>query len=186
MSPARLLNAWMPRRAPEPLPLAGREIARTSTIRRVVLAVAVGAVCGTLALAFVANSRAHLVAPKPTLIVNDRNGAFITQVSFGEDRNAADFGYWPLERAPARVVRATLALEDRRFADHIGVDPRSVARALWKNLRGKGQRSGASTIAMQIARMQNPAPRNIVNKTIEAATALAQSSATHNVHLFMQ
>jgi len=132
-----------------------------------------GVALSFVAIALTALSRAHLSAPKPTLIVNDRNGAFITQVSFAEDRNAADYGYWPLERAPARVVRATLALEDRRFADHIGVDPQSVARALWKNARGKGQRSGASTIAMQIARMQNPAPRNFLNKTIEAATAIA-------------
>ncbi|HMN72106.1 MAG TPA: transglycosylase domain-containing protein [Rhodoblastus sp.] len=138
---------------------------------------AVGLACLTtiaaIALAAVALSRAHLAAPKPTLIVTDRNGAFITQVSFAEDRNAADYGYWPLERAPDRVVRATLALEDRRFAEHFGVDPQSVARALWKNLRGRGQRSGASTIAMQIARMQNPAPRNLLNKAIEAATAVA-------------
>ncbi|MFO1136385.1 MAG: transglycosylase domain-containing protein [Rhodoblastus sp.] len=131
------------------------------------------AILSLAALAIVALSRAQLAAPKPTLIVNDRAGAFITQVSFAEDRSSAEFGYWPLERAPERVVRATLALEDKRFADHVGVDPQAMARALWKNFRGRGQRSGASTIAMQIARMQNPAPRNLFNKTIEAATAIA-------------
>ena len=67
-----------------------------------------GVALSFVAIALTALSRAHLSAPKPTLIVNDRNGAFITQVSFAEDRNAADYGYWPLERAPARVVRATL------------------------------------------------------------------------------
>ncbi|MCC2104567.1 MAG: glycosyl transferase, partial [Hyphomicrobiales bacterium] len=64
-------------------------------------------------LAFTALTRAHLAAPKPTLIVTDRHGAFITQVSFAKDPTEADYGYWPLERAPDRVVRATLALEDR-------------------------------------------------------------------------
>ncbi|MCB1524209.1 MAG: transglycosylase domain-containing protein [Rhodoblastus sp.] len=106
-------------------------------------------------------------------MVTDRHGAFITQVSFGKDPTEADYGYWPLERAPDRVVRATLALEDRRFAEHFGVDPKSVARALWKNFRGRGHRSGASTIAMQIARMQHPASRNLVNKAVEAAAAIA-------------
>ena len=124
-------------------------------------------------LAFTALTRAHLAAPKPTLIVTDRHGAFITQVSFAKDPTEADYGYWPLERAPDRVVRATLALEDRRFAEHFGVDPKSVARALWKNFRGRGHRSGASTIAMQIARMQHPASRNLVNKAVEAAAAIA-------------
>ncbi|MCB9998092.1 MAG: transglycosylase domain-containing protein [Methylobacteriaceae bacterium] len=106
-------------------------------------------------------------------MVTDRHGAFITQVSFAKDPTEADYGYWPLERAPDRVVRATLALEDRRFAEHFGVDPKSVARALWKNFRGRGHRSGASTIAMQIARMQHPASRNLVNKAVEAAAAIA-------------
>ncbi len=170
--------AW--RREPRPtslreatLPMKGREGARRSRSRRVALAAIASTFIAATALAITANSRAQLAAPKPTLIVTDRNSAFITQVSFAEDRNSADYGYWPLERAPDRVVRATLALEDKRFADHIGVDPQSVARALWKNARGKGQRSGASTIAMQIARMQNPAPRNLLNKTVEAATAVA-------------
>ena len=141
--------------------------------RRIAATLASALALVSIAIFSTALSRAHLAAPKPTLIVTDRHGAFITQVSFSEDRNSADYGYWPLERAPDRVVRATLALEDKRFAEHFGVDPQSVARAIWKNARGRGQRSGASTIAMQIARMQNPGPRNLVNKTIEATTAIA-------------
>ncbi|MBI1866765.1 MAG: transglycosylase domain-containing protein [Methylocystis sp.] len=108
-------------------------------------------------------------------MVYDRNGAFLTQVGHADARDAKDidYGYWPLEAAPERVLRATLALEDRRFFDHYGVDPRAMLRAAWKNLRGRGQRSGASTIAMQVARLQNPEPRTFVNKIIEAATAVA-------------
>ncbi len=74
---------------------------------------------------------------------------------------------------PERVARATLALEDRRFYDHPGVDAYAILRAAWNNLLGRGKRSGASTIAMQIARMQNPAPRSFVNKIVEAATGVA-------------
>ena len=158
------------RHEPEPLPLVGRGL----TPRRV-FALTGASLCLCLAaLSVVALSRAKLVAPKPTLIVYDRHESFITQVSFAKDeQDRGDFGYWPLERAPDRVVRATLALEDRRFADHLGVDPKAVARALWKNSKSKARRSGASTIAMQIARMQNPAPRTLLNKTIEGATAIA-------------
>jgi penicillin-binding protein 1C len=122
--------------------------------------------------------RARLIAPAPTPILYDRHGAFLSQIGFeagdkerGEKR--IDYGYWPLVRIPDRVARATLALEDRRYWEHPGVDPIAVARALWQNIRHHGRRSGASTIAMQIARMQQPAARGLVAKSMEAATAVA-------------
>ena len=62
-------------------------------------------------------------------------------------------------------MRATLALEDRRFFEHPGVDPLAILRAAWGNLRGD-HRSGASTIAMQVARMQHPAARSLVAKVL--------------------
>lgn len=120
---------------------------------------------------------ADLTAPPASQIVYDRNGAFLTQIGnttrdeHGEKR--VDYGYWPLERIPERVARATLILEDRRFYAHPGVDPRAVARALWNNLAHRRQMEGASTIAMQVARMQRPGPRTYASKFWEAATALA-------------
>ncbi|WPP05671.1 transglycosylase domain-containing protein [Methylocella tundrae] len=121
--------------------------------------------------------RANLIAPPPTRILYDRHGAFIAQIGEASvSGNAAgrriDYGFWPLENPPDRIVRATLALEDRRFAQHPGVDPIAVLRALWRRFE-KGDRSGASTIAMQVARMQEPAPRTLYSKVGEAATALA-------------
>lgn len=119
---------------------------------------------------------ATLTAPAPTPIVFDRNGTFITQIGHethgakGEKR--VDYGYWPLKTLPERVVRATLALEDRRFAYHPGVDPVALLRAAWSNANRR-RRSGASTVAMQVARMGNPAPRTVANKAREIVTALA-------------
>ena len=119
---------------------------------------------------------ATLRAPAPTVLLADRNGAFLTQIGH-ETRDAAgarqiDYGYWPLKTLPERVVRATLALEDRRFDTHPGVDVLAVARAAWRNAVRR-HRTGASTIAMQVARMQTPAPRTFVAKLREGATALA-------------
>ncbi|ACK49222.1 glycosyl transferase family 51 [Methylocella silvestris BL2] len=82
-----------------------------------------------------------------------------------------DYGYWPMKNLPDRIVRATLALEDRRFYAHPGVDPIAVAGAAWRRFRS-GARAGASTLAMQIARMQHPAPRSLKAKIEEAATAV--------------
>ncbi|MEF3365690.1 transglycosylase domain-containing protein [Methylocystis sp. 9N] len=123
-------------------------------------------------------ARADLVAPRASAIVYDRNGAFLTQIgekthdpATGKPR--VDYGYWPIKSIPARVARATLALEDRRFYDHPGVDARALLRAAWRNLTTRGRREGASTIAMQVARMQGERPRSLVDKLMQAATALA-------------
>src|SRR5713101_2721146 len=139
---------------------------RWHTIWHWSVAGAVVAVLG-LALVFVheISWRARLDAPRPTLILSDRHGTFLTQIgnaahSTDKDAPRLDYGYWPLERLPDRVVRATLALEDRRFWSHPGVDLIAIARALWHNLHG-GRRSGASTIAIQVARMQQPTRRTL-------------------------
>ncbi|WP_018266845.1 transglycosylase domain-containing protein [Methylosinus sp. LW4] len=105
-------------------------------------------------------------------MVYDRNGAFLTQIG-ARDAARIDYGYWPLREIPPRVALATLALEDRRFASHMGVDARALLRAAWRNLVGRKRREGASTIAMQVARMQNPAPRSFAAKITEAATGIA-------------
>ena len=134
-----------------------------------------GLTCALLALAGVyaqaVASRAALVAPAATAYVTDRHGAFLTQVGHRRGERT-DYGFWPLADAPPRVVRATLALEDRRFASHPGVDVLAVGRAIRQRVLG-GRRSGASTIAMQIVRMQHPAPRSLWNKAVEAGAGVA-------------
>jgi penicillin-binding protein 1C len=117
-------------------------------------------------------ARAHFESPPPTPIVYDRNGIFLAQ--FGSSTaSRTEYGFWPVERLPQRVVNATLAVEDRRFWHHPGVDPRAVLRAAWQDLTGLRRRSGASTIAMQVARMQHPEARTLWAKAVEAGTALA-------------
>ncbi len=112
---------------------------------------------------------AHLTAPTATPILYDRNGTYLTQVGHQEGKRI-DYGYWTTE-PPGRVVQATLALEDRRFWSHPGVDPLAVLRAVGQHLAGQ-HGSGASTIAMQVARMQHPRPRGLWAKAVEAGTAL--------------
>ncbi|MES2638035.1 MAG: transglycosylase domain-containing protein [Myxococcota bacterium] len=78
----------------------------------------------------------------------------------------------PDHALPARVVAATLALEDHRFRTHPGVDPLAIARAVRQNLTAGTTLSGASTLAMQVARMQDPGPRTLPRKAVEAVTAV--------------
>ena len=125
-------------------------------------------VSATAAVITVAWLRSDLAAPPATLLLLDRHGTYLGQ--FG-DGDGGDFGYWPVTPVPARVAAAVVAIEDRRFAGHPGVDPLAVLRALGQRLTGEA-RSGASTIAMQVARMQNPGPRTLWRKGLEAVTAL--------------
>jgi penicillin-binding protein 1A len=47
---------------------------------------------------------------------------------------------------------AFVAIEDRRFYHHWGIDPRGIGRAVLADLRGGGVRQGGSTITQQLAK----------------------------------
>jgi len=55
-------------------------------------------------------------------------------------------------KLPPHVTQAFLAIEDRRFYSHWGVDPRGIARAFMHNLQSGGVREGGSTITQQLAK----------------------------------
>ena len=58
----------------------------------------------------------------------------------------------PLDTLPKHVPAAFVAMEDRRFYDHNGVDWRRVFGAAYKNVKSLGIEEGSSTITMQLAR----------------------------------
>ena len=53
---------------------------------------------------------------------------------------------------PKHVPQAFMAIEDRRFYSHWGIDPRGIARAAWHNLWSDGSSQGGSTITQQLAK----------------------------------
>jgi penicillin-binding protein 1A len=74
---------------------------------------------------------------------------------------------------PAHVGQAFLAIEDRRFYSHIGIDPWGVARAMVRNVRAGGVREGGSTISQQLAQTSVLRPdRTAARKVQEALIAL--------------
>jgi penicillin-binding protein 1C len=77
----------------------------------------------------------------------------------------------PLEDISPWLRKATVAVEDERFADHHGVDFVSVGRASLQNLLAGRVVSGASTLDMQLCRMLDPRPRTFGAKLSEAARA---------------
>ncbi|MCA0418509.1 MAG: PBP1A family penicillin-binding protein [Proteobacteria bacterium] len=53
---------------------------------------------------------------------------------------------------PPYLPRAFVAIEDRRFYEHFGIDPIGITRALVTNLRGRGVAQGGSTLTQQLAK----------------------------------
>jgi penicillin-binding protein 1C len=83
----------------------------------------------------------------------------------------------PLDRVAPSVRESVVAAEDRRFADHGGVDWRGLAGSAWAALRGRPPR-GASTITMQLAgflapELGGPGGRGLRDKFRQARSARA-------------
>jgi penicillin-binding protein 1B len=57
----------------------------------------------------------------------------------------------PLQQIPPQMIQAVLAIEDRRFYDHVGVDPIGIASAVWDYTTGrKAYLRGGSTLTQQL------------------------------------
>jgi penicillin-binding protein 1A len=78
--------------------------------------------------------------PKQSTKIFDHDGKLIAEL-FEERRTPIE-----ISTLPAHVPQAFVAVEDKRFYEHRGVDPRGIARALIT------RRGGGSTITQQLAR----------------------------------
>ncbi|HAZ61445.1 MAG TPA: penicillin-binding protein 1B [Gammaproteobacteria bacterium] len=68
------------------------------------------------------------------------------------DATLADREYLPLGRIPPQLVAAFLAIEDRNYYRHPGLDPFALLRATWVNLRAGELLQGGSTLTQQLAK----------------------------------
>lgn len=69
-------------------------------------------------------------------------------------------------------IKMLIASEDKRFYEHIGVDPIAIGRALISDLKAGRIVSGASTIAMQAVRSIEKPQRTLLSKIKEALGAV--------------
>ncbi|WP_310621890.1 transglycosylase domain-containing protein [Flexibacterium corallicola] len=78
-----------------------------------------------------------------------------------------------LEQLPSYVPNAVIAIEDKRFRYHFGIDPIGLARALFINYTSKRTVQGGSTITQQLAKnlFLNP-ERTIQRKMQEVVMSL--------------
>jgi penicillin-binding protein 1A len=82
----------------------------------------------------------------PSVLILGTNGA--TLATRGDMGGAAV----PLNELPAYVPNAFVAIEDRRFYAHYGVDPLGIARALIADILRRRSSQGGSTITQQLAK----------------------------------
>ncbi len=79
----------------------------------------------------------------------------------------------PMERISKWMPKASVAIEDRRFFQHDGVDVEGIARAAYKNLREQRVAEGGSTITQQLVRnLYISRERTLERKLREACLAI--------------
>jgi len=112
-----------------------------------------------------------LLAPpqSPGLRIEDRHGVLLRSTR-AEDGTRAR--WLSLGAMDPDLLIAFVAVEDKRFWRHHGIDWRAAARAARDNVRARTIVSGASTLTMQLARLLHPAERGWRAKLSEAAWAL--------------
>ncbi len=80
-----------------------------------------------------------------TSIIYNSNGEEIDKLHGKENRE-----YVKLEDIPKYLQEAVVAIEDQRFYEHNGIDPKGMVRALWINIKEFNFSQGASTITQQL------------------------------------
>ncbi len=99
--------------------------------------------------------------------ITDRTGVLLAEL-YREYREPV-----PLAAISPALVDAVLAVEDRAFYQHHGLDLKGIARALFANLRHREWAQGGSTITQQLARhLWLSQEKSLKRKVKEALLAL--------------
>ena len=78
-----------------------------------------------------------------------------------------------LSELPPYLPKAFVAIEDRRFFSHFGIDPIGIARAVFRDVTGRGGMEGGSTLTQQLAKnLFLTQERTLSRKIQEAILAL--------------
>lgn len=114
-------------------------------------------------------------------VITASDGTVIRKISL------PDSGYRrlaKLEEMPKLLIDTFLAVEDRRFYNHQGLDYKGIARAFANNIAGLSLSEGGSTITQQLARnLYLNRDKNVLRKLNEASIALTleKSLSKHEI-----
>jgi penicillin-binding protein 1A len=133
--------------------------------------VAAGIATGAAVLAL--GPRCDLSALHPTRIgqntfVYAADGSLLGVIPAERNREVV-----PLDRISPWLSKATVAIEDRRFYEHGGLDAEGIARALWRDVKAGKFVEGGSTITQQLVRtLYISNERTVERKVTEACLAV--------------
>jgi penicillin-binding protein 1A len=90
----------------------------------------------------------QLTVPKrpPNIAILAADGALIANRGETGGRNVS------IRELPRFLPQAFVAIEDRRFYSHLGLDPVGITRAMVRNLTSRGVAQGGSTLTQQLAK----------------------------------
>ncbi len=77
-----------------------------------------------------------------------------TTIYYSDNSEMGKIGYQKeySDTFPEFMKQAVVAVEDRRFYEHNGLDSRGIGRAIWNNIKKGSKSEGGSTITQQLAR----------------------------------
>lgn len=147
------------------LPDPGEAPVRRRNWGRVLAALTVASLSAVLALVWLSwslpMSRALEPLPSPALVLVSADGhPFARRGAYKEAPVVA-------AALPAHVTGAFVAVEDRRFYHHLGVDLVGVARAALVNLRAGRVEEGGSTITQQLAKTSFLTPERSLRRKLQ-------------------
>jgi penicillin-binding protein 1A len=129
----------------------------------VVLVMLTGIGCGFLTASM--NTRPNLaedLTPSASSQIYDINGNEIANIHATENRMPVK-----IAKIPKDLQNAFIAVEDARFYEHAGIDPRGILRALWANISGGEVSEGGSTITQQLAKNAYLTPERTIKRKIQ-------------------
>lgn len=109
------------------------------------------------------------IRPAASSQIYDVNGKLITTIHSVENRVPVS-----INKIPKNLQNAFVAVEDARFYEHAGVDPRAIARAVWSNFTNRGVSEGGSTITQQLAKNALLSQEQTLKRKIQEALLAIQ------------
>nr|WP_247893971.1 PBP1A family penicillin-binding protein [Azospirillum endophyticum] len=163
---AAALTAGRPGRAPQPPRKGGgwvRRLVQWGLVAAIWCGIGLGAVLAWFALDLPDISKVAQFERRASITVLAADGSEFARFGdlHGTTLSVADL--------PPHLVGAVLAIEDRRFYGHFGIDPLGLARAVYVNWRSGRAVQGGSTITQQLAKNLFLTPEKSLKRKIQEA-----------------
>lgn len=129
----------------DPQPKWARRLRRT--LVRLLILTGLVALCTIAVLLYLRAQPLPKGNTSATTVLLAADGSILDELHGGQNRKPVS-----LRAISPYVIAATLAVEDRRFFEHMGFDWRRMAKAVYVDLKEMRFAEGASTITMQLAR----------------------------------